>query len=71
MTADEITQAQAVLREFGYDVHEHCRKTSRVLIDMGLLAEAVDTISASRELLDILKCINGKDFLLTGQENPG
>lgn len=69
MSQDELAQAQSVLREFGYDVQEHCRIASDVLIRLGLHSEAADTISASRALLDVLRQVSGKDFLLTGQDD--
>ena len=56
-----------MLREFGYDVHDHCRRAVDVLIRIGLLEEAEKTVAASRNLIDLLRQINGKDFLLTGQ----
>jgi hypothetical protein len=38
------------------------------MLRMGMLEEAERTISASRVLLDLLRAISGKDFLLTGQD---
>jgi len=67
MHHDELAQAQSVIREFGYDVQEHCRAASDVLIRLGLHGEAAETISASRALLDVLRQVSGKDFLLIGQ----
>jgi hypothetical protein len=71
MDPDELARAQSILREFSYDVHDHCRKASDTLIGIGLLPEAAETIAASQTLLDILRRVSGKDFLLTGQSGPG
>jgi hypothetical protein len=68
MSAEDITLAQSVIREFGYDVQEHCHKSADVLIGLGMLEEAERTIGASRVLLDLLREISGKDFLLTGKD---
>jgi hypothetical protein len=67
MAAEDIVQAQAVIREFGYDVQDHCHKAANALIGLGMLEEAERTIGASRVLLDILQEISGKDFLLMGR----
>lgn len=67
MAAEDIVQAQDVIREFGYDVQEHCQKAANALIGLGMLEEAERTIGASRVLLDLLRDISGKDFLLTGR----
>lgn len=63
MTPDEITQAQAAVREFGYDVHEHCLNTSARLLGLGMYQEAAEVAESSRVLIDLLKAISGKDFL--------
>lgn len=70
LSQDELAQAQSVIREFGYDVQEHCRVAADVLIRLGLHSEAADTINASRALLDILREVSGKDFLLSGVDAP-
>ena len=63
--SDEITLAQNVLREFGYDVQENCRTAADALIGVGLLGEAARIIDASQNLLTLLREVSGKDFLLT------
>jgi hypothetical protein len=67
MATDDIIRAQAVIREFGYDIQDYCHKSAEALLGLGMLEEAERTISASRELLDLLREISGKDFLLTGR----
>lgn len=45
------------------------RVAADVLIRLGLHNEAAETISASRALLDVLRQVSGRDFLLTGQDD--
>ena len=68
MAREEIAEAQSVLREFGYDVHDHCRRAADALIRVGFFEEAGEVSRASQALLDVLSEIYGGDFLLTGRD---
>ncbi len=71
MSCDEITQAQALLREFGYDAQDHCRAAANACLRLGLLDEASQIILASKRLIDLLVTISGKDFLLVDEAVAG
>jgi hypothetical protein len=68
MSEDEITQAQAVIREFGYDTQDHCRSAADACIRLGMMAEASEVIRASKRLIDLLVAISGKDFLFIAEQ---
>lgn len=67
MSPNELDRTQSILREFTYDTCDHCRAASDALVALGMLGEASEVTAASQALLDILRRVSGRDFLLTGQ----